>query len=349
MTSPEIHSVAEPVDHTLRLEVSEVIRETADAATIVFAGNPQALTWLPGQFLTLRVPQHEGFVARCYSLCSSPDLGEAPAVTVKRVADGRASTWLVDKLTAGQVIETLKPSGRFTPVDFGSDLLLLGAGSGITPLMSILKSALHVGEGKIALLYANRSENDVIFLNALRDLSANHPNRLIIHHWLDSVQGYPDPARVAHLLAPYRDREAYVCGPAPFMDTVKASLNLLDVPRDRLHIEQFVSLTSDPFAEVIRADTEPDETTSLVDVRLNGELQQLTWPASMSLLDLLLDAGLDVPYSCRAGECGSCAATLVGGTVDMANREALDDKDVAEGYILACQSHPASAAIEVSF
>src|SRR6195256_5249771 len=170
----------------LRLRVAEVITETADACSIVF-DTPQ-LRYRPGQFLTLRIPSDRtGSVARCYSLCSSPFTGDPMTVTVKRTADGYASNWLCDHAHAGMKIHVLQPSGTFVPKTLDTDFLLLAAGSGITPMMAICKSALSEGSGKVVLIYANRDENSVIFAGALRELSAKYPDRLTVVHWLGTA------------------------------------------------------------------------------------------------------------------------------------------------------------------
>jgi 3-ketosteroid 9alpha-monooxygenase subunit B len=187
----------------VKLTVTEVIEETHHARSLVFAvaDNEQApLHYLPGQFLTLRVPNESGdAVARCYSLASSPHTDSAPKVTIKRVDGGHGSNWLCDNVTVGQVIEALPPAGAFTPRTLDADLLLWAGGSGITPVMSILKSALARGTGKVTLVYANRDERSVIFAAELRELMAQHPDRLTVLHWLESVQGLPREHGILHL------------------------------------------------------------------------------------------------------------------------------------------------------
>ncbi len=156
------------------------------------------LRYAPGQFLTLRVPSDRtGSVARCYSLCSSPFTGDPMTVTVKRTDGGYASNWLCDNAHAGMKIHVLAPSGTFVPKTLDTDFLLLAAGSGITPMMAICKSALAEGSGKVVLIYANRDENSVIFGGALRELAAKYPDRLTVVHWLESVQGLPSAAALA--------------------------------------------------------------------------------------------------------------------------------------------------------
>ena len=226
--------------HVLELEVADVVDETADARSLVFTvpdgpGDPvipaDKLRYAPGQFLTLRVPSDRtGSVARCYSLCSSPFTDDALTVTVKRTDDGYASNWLCDNAHPGMKMHVLAPSGTFVPKTLDTDFLLLAAGSGITPMMAICKSALSEGSGKVVLVYANRDENSVIFGSALRELAAKYPDRLTVVHWLETVQGLPSAAALAGLAAPYVGHDAFICGPGPFMAAAEEALKSVGTP-----------------------------------------------------------------------------------------------------------------------
>ncbi len=347
-------------DHVLELQIAEVVTETDDARSLVFAvpnepGDPdippERLRYAPGQFLTLRVPsERTGSVARCYSLCSSPFTDNALTVTVKRTADGYASNWLCDHAHSGMRIHVLAPSGNFVPKSLDDDFLLMAAGSGITPIMSICKSALAEGGGQVTLLYANRDDRSVIFSDALRELSAKHPDRLTVVHWLESLQGLPSVAALSKLAAPYKDRPVYICGPGPFMDAARQTMETLNVPASQVHIEVFKSLDSDPFAAVKIEDTEEgDEPPATAVVELDGETHTVSWPRNAKLLDVLLAKGLDAPFSCREGHCGACACTLRSGKVSMEVNDVLEQQDLDEGLILACQSHPESDSVEVTY
>lgn len=348
--------------HVLELQITDVVAETDDACSLVF-GVPdgpddpeipeQRLKYSPGQFLTLRIPSDRtGSVARCYSLCSSPFTGDGLTVTVKRTADGYASNWLCDKAHPGMRIHVLAPSGTFVPKNLDTDFLLLAAGSGITPMLSICKSALTEGSGQVVLIYANRDERSVIFARQLQELTAKYPDRLTVVHWLESVQGLPTPATLARLAAPYTDRQAFICGPGPFMDASRDALRTLKVPDAQVHLEVFKSLDSDPFAAVKITDAPEgaDETApATVTVELDGEKHELVWPRHVKLLDLLLDKGLDAPFSCREGHCGACACELKKGKVTMEVNDVLEPQDLAEGLILACQAHPETDSVEVTY
>jgi 3-ketosteroid 9alpha-monooxygenase subunit B len=341
--------------HVLELQVADVVAETDDARSLVFKVPdgatipPQRLKYAPGQFLTLRIPSDRtGSVARCYSLCSSPFTDDALTVTVKRTTDGYASNWLCDHAHPGMKLHVLAPSGTFVPKTLDADFLLLAAGSGITPMMSICKSALIEGGGKVVLIYANRDENSVIFGAALRELAAKYPDRLTVVHWLESVQGLPNAAALATLVAPFTGHDAYICGPGPFMDAAESALGALGVPKDRVHIEVFKSLDSDPFAAVVVED-DGDEPPATAIVELDGQRHEISWPRNAKLLDVLLDKGLDAPFSCREGHCGACAVLKKAGDIEMEVNDVLEQSDLDEGLILGCQARPRSDSVEVTY
>lgn len=240
-----------------RLRVREVVTETDDSRSLVFDLTPSQVErfhYRPGQFLTLRVPGQDGAVARCYSLSSSPEVDHHPKVTVKRVDGGYGSNWICDHVAAGSEIDVLEPAGVFTPRSFEEDLLLFAGGSGITPIMSIVKSSLAAGSSRAVLVYANRDEDSVIFSEELNRLAAEHPDRLVVIHWLESVQGLPSIEALHALVQPYDYSQAFLCGPRPFMQAARKALREKDFPRTGLHLERFASLAGDPFEEARPAD-----------------------------------------------------------------------------------------------
>uniref|UniRef100_A0AAU3H556 Ferredoxin--NADP reductase n=1 Tax=Streptomyces sp. NBC_01401 TaxID=2903854 RepID=A0AAU3H556_9ACTN len=336
----------------LTVRVVKVIRETADAHSLVLEPADEhrdRFAYEPGQFLTVRVPsERPGGAARCYSLCSSPVRDQHLKVTVKRTAGGYASHWICDHVTEGDTLEVLRPAGTFTPGSLDGDFLLLAAGSGITPVMSILTSALHAGTGTVTLVYANRDEQSVIFRDELAALAREYDERLTVLHWLESVQGRPTESALRAIAGPYTERPAFVCGPGPFMDLATGALTGLGVPPERITVERFTSLTGDPFAEREPApDTEGPVST--VEVELDGVHRTVDWPRNTPLLDVLLAAGLEAPYSCREGNCSACACVLVEGEVAMERNEVLDARDLADGLILGCQARPVSDRLRVSY
>jgi 3-ketosteroid 9alpha-monooxygenase subunit B len=329
------------------LTVAKVVVETPDARTLVLDVPPELADWFthrPGQFVTLRVPMPDGQVARCYSLCSAP--GDPPAITVK--ATGPASSWLVENVAAGTQLDVLPPAGMFTPRSPDDDLLLVAAGSGITPVMSILRYVLARGTGHAVLVYANRDPESVIFDADLGALERAHSDRLTVVHWLESDRGLPDAAGLRELLAPHAARETYVCGPTAFMAAVDTALRGLPAPRGRVHVEKFVSLPEDPFeeAEAVEGGTGEDGT---IEVELDGARTTVPWPAGAKLLDVLVEKGLAAPSSCRQGLCGACTTRLEAGEVSMLNNDVLEEEDLADGYILACQAMRVSPTVKITY
>ena len=327
-----------------QVPVAAVVHETPDACSLVLDAS---FDYSPGQFITVRVPSElTGSVARCYSLCSSPLVsGERPAIAVKRTPGGYASNWILDNVTAGSVLEVLPPAGTFTPRSLDGDFLLFAAGSGITPVMSILRSVLAAGRGRIVLVYANRDERSVIFGSALSDLAAASDGRLVVLHWLDSLSGVPSAAAIAALARPYAVWEPFICGPDPFLRVVRDALGALGVPAKRVHVERFLSLAENPF----EASAGSGGVEATLSVALDGEDRVLPWPAGTRMLDVLTEAGLDAPFSCRQGICGACACQLVSGEVAMAHNEVLEDADLADGYILACQAVALTPEVAISY
>ncbi len=350
------------------LTVAEVRPETDDAVSVVFDVPEQdadAFVFAPGQFLTLGIPSDRtGLAARCYSICVPP--GEPLTVTVKRTVDGYASNWVNDHLTAGDTVRVLPPSGIFTPKNLDTDLLLFAGGSGITPVMSITRTALRDGSGRVVLFYANRDERSVIFAEALRELGVEHAERLHVVHWLESVQGLPTQEQIRAFAADHASYEAFVCGPAPFMKMTVDALKELEFPRARRHQEKFVSLGGNPFGDVEEvlaasatlADADDHEDTDepaisgpiAVEVELDGEHHSFDdWSGQNPLLEFLESKGLDAPFSCRQGQCSACACLVLEGEVRLAHNEVLEEEDLAEGIRLVCQARAATEKLRITY
>jgi 3-ketosteroid 9alpha-monooxygenase subunit B len=364
--------------HVFDLTVVDVVEETADAHSVSFAvpeGAEAEFDYKPGQFLTLAVPSTlEGVAvaARCYSLSSSPHDGGPLTVTVKRTVDGYASNWICDNLREGSTIKVLPPSGIFTPASLDADLLLFGGGSGVTPIMSITRTALAHGSGRIVLFYANRDEKSVIFAKELAELAAAHPDRLVVVHWLESVQGLPTQEQLKAFIEPFTTYDAFVCGPAPFMKITIAALRELEFPRERRHQEKFISLGGNPFGDALdveKAEHELEDAESdaafgegdapaepglegpvKVEVELDGENYAFDdWQPGTKLLDFLESKGVKAPYSCREGECSACAIRLLEGEVRMLHNDVLDKEDLDDGIRLGCQSLPTTDVVKVTY
>ncbi|NYG55768.1 FAD-binding oxidoreductase [Nocardioides perillae] len=247
------------MEQSYELTVREVVPETAEASSVVLEvpdDLADVFAYRPGQFLTIAVPsERDGVAARCYSLSSSPADGGPLVITIKRTAEGYASNWLLDHLRAGDTLRVLPPGGIFVPRDLDADLLLFAGGSGITPVLSIARTALAQGSGRVVLLYANRDESSVIFADALDELARAHPDRFRVLHWLESLQGVPDAGQLRALAADHASYDAFACGPAPFTKVVMTVLKEAGFPRERRHQEKFVSLGGNPFGDLSPADT----------------------------------------------------------------------------------------------
>jgi 3-ketosteroid 9alpha-monooxygenase subunit B len=351
-------------DPSFELLVLDVIEETGDARSVVLdpGENRDEFSYTPGQFLTVAVPSDRtGLVARSYSLSSTPGDDGPLTITVKRTVDGYASGWICENLKAGDKLRVLPPSGIFTPKDLNADFLLFAGGSGITPVMSIIRAALAHGTGKIVLFYANRDERSVIFYASLAELSAANPDRLQVIHWLETVQGLPTQDQLRAFASQYLDRDAFVCGPTPFMKATTSALKELEFPRERRHQEKFVSLGGNPFETAAEREpgAEEDEAppsfaptggTVHLQVDLDGEEYDFDdWKPGTTLLEHLESKGVKAPYSCREGECSACAIRLLEGEVTMRNNDVLEEEDLAEGIRLACQSDAASEKVRVTY
>lgn len=339
--------------HALR--VGAVTEETHDARSIVFEVPPElaaTFKYRPGQFLTLRLPVLGRHLPRCYSMSSAPTLDATLRVTVKRVAGGRGSNWLCDRVRPGDRLEVMAPAGVFTPPSLQGDFLLCAGGSGITPVFSILRSAIAHGQGRIGLLYANRDERSVIFRDELNALAAAHPARLQVIHWLDSVQGVPSVAQLAELARPWRAAQAYICGPGPFMDAMVSALAQAGMDGARVHVERFVSLPDEEDVEAINAAAPAPATAverATVELELDGRVHTLDVAGTETLLDAALKAGIEAPHSCRAGMCASCMCQVVEGGVHLRHNEVLDARDLARNWTLSCQALPTTTRLRVRF
>jgi ferredoxin-NADP reductase len=329
--------------HTLT--VAEVIDETADTRSFVLAIPPaleQRFSYVAGQFCTFRAIIGGEPVARCYSMSSSPATGDPFTVTVKRVPGGTMSNWMNDALRAGDAIEAVPPSGRFVLRSAETPIVAFAGGSGITPVMSIIKTALATTSREVALVYANRGPGSVIFAEALERLRTGSGGRLSVHHHFDSETGFLDAAACAALVGERAHADFYVCGPGPYMQVVQAGLQQRGLVPDRLFIEWFDS----PDAA---AAASPESQTESIVVRLERRKHRLKYEPGDTILEAVRRAGLKPPFACQAGECATCMAHLSEGAVRMRVNNALTADEVEQGWILTCQAIPTSREVVVDY
>lgn len=331
--------------HTLR--IARVIDETADARSFVLevpADLRDAFAYDAGQFCTFRVQVDGETQLRCYSMCSAPGVDDELQVTVKRVPDGRVSNWMNDTLEVGDEIEATCPAGVFRLTPGAGDLVLFAGGSGITPVISLVKVALATTDRRVHLLYANRDRESTIFADELDTLAAAHPGRFELVHHLDAEQGFVDAATIAPFAWVGDDPDFYVCGPGPFMDIVEAGLLAEGMAPDRIHIERFT--VPEP-AEAVEAPG--DGVPARITIELGGRTESGDHHPGTTLLQTARQFGLSAPSSCEAGSCATCMARLVDGAVTMRVNNALTDDEVDEGWVLTCQSVPVSPTVHVVY
>ena len=331
-----------------RLRVRDVVRETADASSFVFdvpAELEATFAYAAGQFCTFRLSIGGERQLRSYSMSSAPTLDEHLQVTVKRAPGGVVSNWMNDELVAGAEVEVSAPGGVFTLGEGDGDVVVFGAGSGITPIFSILKAGLATSSRRFRLLYANRDRDGVIFGPAIEALERAHPDRLRVVHNLDLDHGFVTPDTVRPLVHEATDPEFFVCGPGPFMDIVERTLLDEGVEPGRIHVERFTPL--DPPVPPPASDA--GTSTSVVTIELDGRTETPDHRPGTTILQTARQLGLSPPFSCEAGNCATCIAKLVEGSVEMYVNDVLDDDEVADGWVLTCQSVPTAPSVRVVY
>lgn len=356
------------------LTVSQVKSETEDTVTVSFSipdNLRESFQYKQGQYLTLKFDLKGEDVRRAYSMSSAP-LEKDLAVTVKRVAGGLVSNHINDTLKAGDTVEVMPPQGRFfTPLDpeQRKTYYLIGAGSGITPLMSILKTVLEEEPlSSVFLLYGSRHDDQIIFKDQLSNLQKRYANQLTVEHIISQPKreksggvsgwfskgtlrwqgrtGRINSVELGRFLEEHpvlgQGAEYFVCGPGQMIDTVEAALKGQGVDEKNLHVERFIN-AGEPI------ERKAGKAGARVNVQLRGESITIEVPPKKTILDTLIAKKYDAPYSCTAGACSTCMAKVTKGSVTMDVCYALDDDEVAEGYILACQAHPASDEVDLTF
>jgi ring-1,2-phenylacetyl-CoA epoxidase subunit PaaE len=346
---------------TYFLQVKEVIKETDDAITIAF-WHPlsEQIKYKAGQFLTLIVPADGGKkVRRSYSMSSSPHSDTSVAVTVKRVAGGLVSNYLCDEVKTGDFIEAIEPMGNFfiePNAELERNLVLIGAGSGITPLMSMAKSVLKIEpKSKVTLVYGNRKAESIIFRKELIELEAQNHDSFQVAHILSQGdetwaghRGRINSSNIVMMLKSmdvhFKSEVFYMCGPAEMMDDVIGSLEMFDVPKERIHKENFNAPMLDE--EMEENDTEGLKTQEIT-VKYDGDDFTFKVEPHQSILEAALALDIDLPYSCQAGMCTACLGTCTSGTVMMDEDDGLTESEIKEGYVLTCVGHPTSKSVVI--
>lgn len=334
-----------------QLRVAKIVQETPDARSFVLevpADIADKFSYRAGQFLTFQVPHEQGAFNRCYSLSSAPETdGRHLKVTVKRVAGGKGSNWFNDKLQEGGSLHVLPPAGRFVLKDSTAPLLLFGGGSGITPMMSLIKSALKTGNRKIRLFYANRDKASIIFDNELLGLIAGSGGRLEVIHHLDAEQGLTRADEIVASMKGFENAEAYLCGPGPFMTLVERTLSEAGMPRDKVLVERFEASGND--AVPVEPQDEGDVIPSEITIHFENKVHKVPYKKGQTILEAARAAGLNPLSSCEEGFCASCAAKKIKGKVVLAKNDIYTADDLANNWILTCQGHCFGTEVEITY
>jgi len=327
--------------------VARVVPETADAASLVLAvppGDRDAFAYRPGQFCTFRVVAGGEAHHRCYSMSSTPGIDDDLQVTVKRVPGGVVSNWLLDNVTAGDAVEVTTPAGVFRLAEDDGAVVAFAAGSGITPVFSMIKAALAGTDRRVRLLYANRDAESVIFGEAIGALAGEHGGRFEVVHHLDVDAGFVDADAVGRFLGEVDPSAGhYLCGPTPFMDVVEQALLAAGVAPDRIHIERFTP------GGPVEDEPVPGEVPGEVVVELGGRTATAEHRPGTTILQTARQLGMSPPYSCESGSCATCMARLEEGTATMHVNDALTPEEVEEGWVLTCQAVPTSPKVHVVY
>lgn len=338
---------ARPPRGSHRVRVLDVVQETCDARS--FALEPSSeiapqYRYLAGQFLTFRFTIDGETHVRSYSLSSSPAVDHRMTVTVKRVHGGTVSNWINDTLRPGDELDVTLPAGNFVLDDSRRDIVAYAGGSGITPIISIVKTALATTDRRIHVLDAHRTHESALFADDLDHLAARHPTRLNVVHHRDDESGIIGAHDVRRIRERADDGEIYICGPTPFMDLVERTFRGTDIPASRVHIERFTPRTEhDTFA----APDSPRQVAMTVELGRRTETQEIRDDATV--LQAARAMGLRPPSTCEAGTCGTCIAQVVEGSAAMRNNDALTEDEVADGLVLTCQAVATSPRIHVVY
>jgi ring-1,2-phenylacetyl-CoA epoxidase subunit PaaE len=355
MSTPRFH----------RLAVNDVRRETSDAVSMTFA-IPSELagdySFLPGQYLTLRTTMDGEEVRRSYSICSGPDDGEL-RIAVKKVDGGAFSNWAADELKRGDELEVMTPTGRFGVTHAPDQARLyvgFAAGSGITPILSIIKGVLaREPKSRFFLFYGNRTTEGMLFLEELEELKDRFLERLSLFHVISGeeqdvpiLHGRLDGDKVRVLLrslvpASHVDH-VFICGPSGMSEDIEATCRAIGIADEKIHVERFVSeFGGKPRAKaVVAPGTPPKAVASLI---IDGKRREVPVAEGEAILDAALRAGMDLPFACKGGMCSTCRAKLVEGEAQMEVNYSLEPWELKAGFILTCQARPCSEKVVVDY
>lgn len=325
--------------------VTRVIKETADTRTFVLAPHQEPFPYRAGQYCTFRVHVDGEELYRSYSMSSAPETDPEMMTTVKRVPGGKVSNWLVDNVAEGDQLTMTRAAGTFCLKPTSVALLAFAGGSGVTPILSLAKSALATTDRTVRVLCADRDRESVIFDTVLDELVERYPGRLSVVRHIDAEQGLIDADGIRAFVGSDIDADNYVCGPEGFMAVVRSAL---DGP-GQVFVEDFdlaPTIKPQPSEPTPEAGIETDGTVTIYLERKKASVPRV---AGETLLESARRAGLAPPFSCEQGNCGTCMARLTEGRATMRANDALTDDEVEEGYILTCQGVPDTPSVTVRY
>ncbi|MBK9256385.1 MAG: ferredoxin--NADP reductase [Saprospiraceae bacterium] len=361
--------------HFHHLKVDSVIQETGDSKTIYFELTPELkdeFYHLPGQYLTIKKKSGDSDIRRAYSICTMPGANKI-GVTIKKIKGGQMSEFIHDQVKEGDLIEVMLPEGNFVVKpdhQLTRDHYFFAAGSGITPVMSMIKTILEEEpKSRCYLLYGNRDEDNIIFKESLDSLVKKYEDQLFVTYILSQpkkqkssgfsgllgksvtqwkgMTGRIDEKKTEEFFkenpSKNSDRHYFICGPGNFIERLEKMLLSKNISSKNIHKEYFTAPDQDKDI-IIQATT-----SSNVKVTLKGNQFDVYVPAGKTILDVLIDAKKDPPYSCTSGACSTCMAKVTSGKVSMDSCYALDDDEVAAGYVLTCQSRPQTNQVELTY
>lgn len=331
-----------------RLRVANIIKETINTVSIeleVPENLNDTFNYDPGQYLTIKQEVNGEELRRSYSISSAAAMGEPLKISCKMIDGGRMSTYLFKELAVGDTLEVMPPMGSFVLNEADAPLVLFAAGSGITPIMSILKSTLKSSHQNIQLVYGNRSEEEIIFKDELNRLQNEYPERLLVQHFLSSNGERVDYERCQSLLngQSASDVQYFICGPEGMIKSAERALLDVSVAPNQINVEYFSSSEAPEVAPELKGDLND------VSITIDDQTKQISLQAGEFILDAAEREGFDPPYSCQSGVCTTCKAKLLQGEVNMENNLGLGADEIEEGYILTCISTPKTAGVKVSW
>jgi ring-1,2-phenylacetyl-CoA epoxidase subunit PaaE len=355
MTTPRFH----------RLAVNDIRRETADAVSLTFA-IPQELasdySFAPGQYLTLRTTMDGEEVRRSYSICSGPDDGEL-RIAVKKVDGGAFSSWAADELKIGDELDVMTPTGRFAVAPAPNEARTyvgFAAGSGITPILSIVKGVLaREPKSRFFLFYGNRTTSAMLFREALEELKDRFIDRLSVFHVISGeeqdipiLHGRLDGEKVRVLLRSLVPAESvdhvFICGPTGMSEEIETTCGDVGIAAERIHVERFVSeFGGRPRPKMVVPPSAPPK--AFASLIIDGKRREVPVAEGEAILDAALRAGVDLPFACKGGMCSTCRARLVEGSAEMEVNYSLEPWELKAGFVLTCQAKPTTERIVVDY